>query len=191
MSLIWPLVAGLVLALALGGKLQRLAEIRLRAVWLFYLGIGMRIVAFPFWWLPWHTPKNVALPLSLAAYGVLVLALLANLRVPGLAIGGVGLLLNFVTTAVNDQHMPALPSALLAAGKHFTVSRNSAVAQRPHLPWLIDRWAAPDWVPWGNVFSVGDVIVSVGAVVFALVATGALDRLPWPRGRRRAVAPAA
>jgi Family of unknown function (DUF5317) len=184
-SLVWPLAFGLVLALALGGKPQRLAELRLHGVWLFYVGIAMRIWAFPFHWLPWSSP-SFALELSLAAYGVFVLAMLVNVRIPGVAIVGVGLLMNLVTTAVNDEHMPALPSALIAAGKHFTVSRNSAMAIHPHLPWLIDRWAAPDWVPWGNVFSVGDVIVSIGAVVFAVVATRALDRRMRPGWVRRA-----
>jgi hypothetical protein len=70
--------------------------------------------------------------------------------------------------------MPALPSALRAAGLHFEQSRNSTAASAPNLSWLVDRWAAPDWVPWANVFSVGDVLIAVGGFVFALVATGAL-----------------
>ena len=47
----------------------------------------------------------------------------------------------------------------------------------PHLGWLVDRWAAPPWVPYANVFSVGDILIAVGGFVFALAATGVLDRL--------------
>jgi hypothetical protein len=184
MSLVWPLIVGLAVALALGGKLRRLASLRLRAPWLFYLGIGIRIAAFPFSWLPWQTPQSVAIPLSLLSFAVFVFAVAVNLHIPGLAIGSVGLLSNFLTTAVNGGHMPARRTALEAAGLHFTVSRDSAVAHHPHLSWLIDRWAAPAWVPWANVYSVGDVVISVGALVFALRATGALDRIPWPRPHR-------
>jgi hypothetical protein len=38
-------------------------------------------------------------------------------------------------------------------------------------------------VPWGNVFSVGDVLIAAGGLVFALAATGALrrGRLMLPR----------
>jgi hypothetical protein len=46
----------------------------------------------------------------------------------------------------------------------------------PALAWLVDRWAAPDWVPFANVFSVGDVLIALGGFLFALAATGALER---------------
>ena len=44
------------------------------------------------------------------------------------------------------------------------------------MPWLIDRWAAPDWIPLANVFSVGDVIIALGA--FVVVLAGMRVRLP-------------
>jgi hypothetical protein len=47
----------------------------------------------------------------------------------------------------------------------------------PHLPWLVDRWGAPEWVPVANLFSVGDVLIAIGGLVFALVATGAFSRM--------------
>ena len=87
--------------------------------------------------------------------------------------------------------MPALPSALRGAGLSFAENRNSLRAAHPHLGWLVDRWAAPGWVPHANVYSVGDVLIAIGAVVFALAATGALDRLPLRRRRREVVAPTA
>jgi hypothetical protein len=81
--------------------------------------------------------------------------------------------------------MPALPSALRAAGLHFQQSRNSTALSAPHLSWLVDRWAAPGWVPWANVFSAGDVAIAVGGVVFALAATGALRIPAVTLGQRR------
>ena len=84
--------------------------------------------------------------------------------------------------------MPALPSALRGAGMHFTQSRNSIKAQSPHLAWLVDRWAVPSWVPWGNVFSAGDVFIAFGGLVFALGAMQALPRVRL-RLRRAAVLP--
>lgn len=190
MSLVWPVLVGFALALAAGGKLQRLATLRWRWLWLFYLALGIRIVAFPFSFLPWHTPEGAAKVLYLVSYGVLVLAVGLNGRIPGVAVVATGMLLNVVAISANGGHMPAVPAALRAAGLHFTQSRNSEVLAHPHLSWLIDRWAAPGWVPWANVFSVGDVIVAVGTVVFALLATGALDRFRPRRPGDRAVAPA-
>ena len=80
----------------------------------------------------------------------------------------------------NGGHMPALPSALRGAGLHFTKNRNSAELASPHLSWLVDRWAAPSWIPWANVFSVGDILIATGGLLFALGATGVL-RLPSRR----------
>jgi hypothetical protein len=50
------------------------------------------------------------------------------------------------------------------------------VLAHPHLPWLVDRWAAPGRLPWANVFSVGDVFIACGGLVSVLVATGAFRR---------------
>ena len=68
---------------------------------------------------------------------------------------------------------------------HFATgtNRNSAVLHSPHLAWLVDRWAAPSWVPWANVFSVGDVLIMAGGLLFALGATGALRRRSRPQRR--------
>ena len=63
------------------------------------------------------------------------------------------------------------------------VHNNSAARRIPSLPWLIDRWPVPAWIPMGNVYSVGDVLIAVGAVV--LVA-GMGVRLPSAAAAGRA-----
>lgn len=191
MSLVWPVLAGLAVALVLGGKLQRLAALRWHGLWLFYAALAIRIVAFPFYFLPWRTPETPAKVLYFVSYGLLVFAVALNARIPGVAVVATGMTLNLVAIAANSGHMPALPSALRAAGLHFRHSRNSEIAVHAHLPWLIDRWAAPDWIPRANVFSVGDVIVGIGSVVFALMATGALTRWTPKLRARRASEPVA
>lgn len=190
MSLVWPLLAGLALAVALGGRLQKIAELRLRGLWLFYVALALQFAAYPLRWMPWRTPDGLAKPLWLASYGVIALAILVNLRAPGVPVIFAGMVSNILAIVTNGGHMPALPSALRGAGLHFSVSNNSARMLHPHLAWLVDRWAAPAWVPWGNVFSAGDVVIGIGSVVFALVATGALGRLR-PRQPVEPAAPAA
>jgi hypothetical protein len=184
MALAWPLLAGLVLGRLLGGRWTRLGELRLRLVGLFYVAIGLQIVAFPVSALPWRTPDRAAVVLWLVSYGLFAVGAAANLRIPGVPLITVGMLSNVVAIVSNGGHMPALPSALRAAGLHFRQSRNSTALPDPHLSWLVDRWAAPDWVPWGNVFSVGDVAIAVGGFVFGLVATGAFRHLVALRAAR-------
>jgi Family of unknown function (DUF5317) len=177
MALAWPLAAGLLLAPLLGGRLSALGELRLRVLPLFYVGLALQLIAFPFQMFPWRTSDRVGIVLWLISYGVFIVACSFNARIPGVPLVAAGMVSNLLAICTNGGHMPALPSALRAAGMHFTQSRNSVRAPSPHLAWLVDRWAAPDWVPWGNVFSVGDVFIAFGGLVFALGAMKALPRL--------------
>jgi hypothetical protein len=83
--------------------------------------------------------------------------------------------------------MPALPNAAHAAGMTSGAHLNSVTTSAPRLPWLVDRWSAPHWLPLANVYSVGDVILALGAVVLVLAALDipALRRLPRPRAALR------
>lgn len=181
MALALPLVAALLAAPLLGGRWSLLGRVQLRALPLFYVAIALQIVAFPARRLPWRTPDRIAIVLWLVSYGLFAVALLRNLRVPGVPLVAAGLVSNVAAIVSNGGHMPALPSALRAAGLHFEQSRNSARLAHPHLGLLVDRWAVPGWVPWGNVFSVGDVLIAAGGVVFVLVATEAFRRRPGLR----------
>jgi hypothetical protein len=76
--------------------------------------------------------------------------------------------------------MPALPSAMRDSGLNFSGVHNNSVREAsPNLAWFVDRWAAPTWMPFGNIFSVGDVLIAVGAIVVIAAAMGA--RLPFRR----------
>jgi hypothetical protein len=178
------LLTGFALALAVallgGGRPGRVADLRLCAVGLFYLAIGLQLVAFPAGLLPWAPGDRVATLLSLTSYGVLVAATLANRRVPGTPLIGAGLACNVVAMLANGGHMPATATALRALGRaEHGVHANSIGLAHPTLPWLVDRFATPRWVPFASVFSVGDVLIVAGAAVLLWSATGA--RAPWRR----------
>src|SRR6185312_4401653 len=157
MALALPLALGLVLAPVLGGRWSALGRLQLRYTGLFYAAIALQLAAFPVNALPWRTPDRVGVVLWLCSYAVFIVATTANIRVPGVPFVAVGLFSNLLAITTNGGHMPALPSALRGAGLHFVRSRNSAELASPHLAWLVDRWAVPSWIPFGNVFSVGDV----------------------------------
>jgi hypothetical protein len=175
---------GLLLGLALGGRLSALGELRLRGVALFYVAIGLQIAAFPvFPWgsLPWSTSDEVARWLWLASYAVLIVAAAVNWRLRGVPVIAAGMLCNLVAIVANGGHMPALPEAARAAGLGDGVNQNSVTLPMPRLSLLVDRWVAPDWLPFANVFSVGDVVLAVGGLILIFTAL----QVPVP-GRRRA-----
>jgi uncharacterized protein DUF5317 len=132
------------------------------------------VVAFPSGFLPFTIPDGVATALWLCSYGLLVTLALLNRRVRGFPLATLGMLSNLVAVLANGGHMPALPSALADAGTPIAhLHNNSVVADHPHVAWLIDRWGAPGWVPLANVYSAGDVLLALGAVVIVAAAMGA------------------
>jgi hypothetical protein len=184
MALAFPVAAALLVGLALGGRAEGLARLCFRAPWLFFAALALQVVAFPFGFLPWRTDGPAASVLWLVSYGLLAVAAALNLRIRGVPLVAAGMSLNLATILANGGTMPVLPEAMRAAGDDYETLANSAADTEPHLSWLVDRWAAPEWVPFANVFSVGDVVIAAGAAVLVLAAMDV--RLPRPLRSRRA-----
>lgn len=179
MALVFPVLAAVAVGLASGGSLARLAHVRLRATWLFFAAVGVQVVAFPFGVLPWRTPEVLASLLWLVSYGLICAGAVVNIRITGVPIVAAGLVLNVAAVLANRGTMPVLPDAMHAAGRTDAAFNNSTALADPRLSPLVDRWAAPDWIPLANVFSVGDVVIAVGAAVIVLAGMG----VRWPRVR--------
>jgi hypothetical protein len=175
-ALALPVLAAVALGLALGGRLADLARLELRASWLFFAAIGLQLVAFPLPVFPWETGEGVASALWLLSCGFLVVAAGLNVRIAGVPIVAAGMLLNLVAILANGGTMPVTPAAMQAAGERYATNANSTAMSDPNAPWLVDRWAAPDWIPFANVFSVGDVVIAIGAFVLVLAAMGVTPR---------------
>jgi len=178
MSLALPFLIGAVVALLFGGRLSALAESRFRWIGLIYVAFAFQVAAFPYSWLPWTTSDSAAVGLWIASDAILVAVMLLNVRLRGVVLVALGLGMNLAAILANGGHMPALPSALRDAGLHYQVAMNSEQMAHPTLPWLVDRWAAPHWIPMSNVFSAGDVVIAVGGFILALTVMRA--RVPRP-----------
>jgi hypothetical protein len=184
MALVFPVIAGVALGLVLDGKLSRFAALPLQAPWLFLLAIAVQVIAFPFGVLPWRTGETTAMVLWLVSFALLIAAATVNRKITGVPLVAVGLGSNVAAVLANGGTMPVLPEAMHSAGRVDPTVANSTADAAPNLPLLVDRWAAPDWIPMANVFSIGDVLIAVGAVVIVLAAMGA--RVPNPLRLRQA-----
>ena len=178
MSLAAPVLVAVGLGLLLGGRLGSLAELRLRAPWFFLSALALQFVAFPVARLPWTTDESLASALWVASYGLLVVGAVLNRRITGVPIVAFGMCLNLAAILANRGTMPVSPEAMHEAGRTALAQANSTASTGPRLPWLIDRWAAPDWIPFANVFSVGDVVIAVGAIVLVVAAMNCRIRVP-------------
>ena len=108
-SLAFPVVGALALGLVLGGRLGNLAELRLRASWLFFVAIALQVVAFPFAFLPWRMDAGDASLLWLTSYGFLIVAAFVNRRITGVPIVALGMCMNVAAIVANGGTMPVSP----------------------------------------------------------------------------------
>lgn len=169
MFILYSLGAGLLVGLALGGRLAGLAELKLRWSWLFLAGLGVQVVLF-------SAPVaerigSLGAPIYVVSTTLVALAVLANRRTPGMPIVALGALANLAAIVANGGYMPASAAAMAALGRTPPdVYSNSSYVADPALAPLTDIFALPPWLPWTNVFSIGDVLIAVGVVVVVAVA---------------------
>jgi hypothetical protein len=163
-----------------GGRLGALAEIRPRAVWAVLLAaaiqVGITQIA--------GGSHELHVVLHVLSYVLDAYFLFANRHLAGVPVLSVGAALNVLAIVTNGGVMPANAAALRISG---IASRpgfdNSAVLAHPHLAFLGDVIPVPGPWPIGNVLSVGDLIIFIGALVVLHVACG--SRLTRLRPRRR------
>ena len=167
--MLWAIPAGIAAGMLLGGRLAGLPAIGFRWGWLAVVGLLVQVVLF--------TPvgDELAGGLAPAVYVgstlAVFVAVLRNLRLPGMAIVAVGALCNLVAITSNGGAMPADPGALALAG--FTgpgEHTNSVVLAEPAFRPLTDVFALPAGLPMANVFSVGDVLIGLGVGIVIVMA---------------------
>ena len=170
---------GLVAGLLAGGTFSALAETSIRGKGYAFGAIALQLAAFPSNVLPWGTSTTVASVLWMVSDALLIVMLFQNRRLPGMLVVAAGLASNLTAILANGGLMPVLPRALRAAGIHYQLHNNSIRVGHPQLGLLVDRWAVPEWLPLGNVYSVGDVLIALGTVVTVVLAMRA-KRTPEP-----------
>jgi MFS family permease len=185
------LIAG---ALA-GGGLPRLADLRLRWIWILAVALLLRFGAG----IAQQVAPAASLPLGAAfitAYGLLFIWLWGNWRVPGLQVAAVGIGLNTLAVTLNGGHMPIWSAAFTAAG--FTPA---ALVNDP-FHFVLSVGSVADFVKSGGIFgdvlpipipvirdvvSIGDVLLAVGifwAIVYSMTRSEAPTRAAFTLGLR-------
>ena len=165
-------VLGLALGLLLGGRLEALADQHVRLAAALPVGLAVQVVALLL------EPAGRAL----AAFGYAVAAglvgafALANLRLPGVPLMGLGLLLNALVVLANGVAMPVSVAAAQRAGLSRADLRldddplHVERTDRTRLGWLGDVVAVP--LPLRpQIVSAGDVLLASGVGLFLCLGT--------------------
>ena len=163
-----------------GGRLSRLEHVRFRSIWLAALAFALQVLLVTVIPDGDTTLHRVA---HIATYALAGACILRNLHIPFAWLVGVGGLLNLIAIVANGGVMPARRGALEAAGLEVQGSEfaNSDYVEDARIGFLGDVFAIPEGWPGANVFSVGDVVMVIGAFLALHALCG--SRL-LPSGRR-------
>lgn len=165
MFLFYALPIGLLLGLALGGRLSGLGNIKFRWGMLAVAGFAVQVILFSG---PVSERIGEAGPVVYVASTAMVLvAVLANLRLPGMALVAIGAASNLAAILANGGYMPAGHPATVGPDGIVVYSNTRAIAS-PALELLTDIIVLPDWLPFTNIASIGDLLIGAGiAIVIA------------------------
>jgi hypothetical protein len=171
MLLLYAIIAGLVLGRLDGGRLSALAEVHFRWWGLALGGLAFQLLLFSG---PLADRVGAAGPaLYMASTLAVFAAMLRNRQLPGFGILALGACLNLVAIAANGGYMPSSPDAWVqlngVAQLPITGYTNAALAgAHTLLPFLGDIFVLPRPLPFATVFSIGDVLIGVGAATFLI-----------------------
>lgn len=119
----------------------------------------------------------------------LLLFCLFNKNLPGIPILAAGLFLNLLVISANGGLMPLstataahlIPEQALTnliIGSRFSLGSKDILLSPEAIvfPWLSDRFVPPDWSPYRFAFSLGDILIDLGA--FLLLASPSKSVIP-------------
>lgn len=174
MILLWAVPPGLILGWLTGGRLRNIESRRLRLGYLVALALLIQLLIFPLGrigpLIPWGTVW-----FHLASYGLLAFFLWGNRRHWPLLVMAVGLAANLLVIAANGGLMPASPEALSRAGAHRAAAALETHGQignvvrmdeTTRLSILGDWLYLPERVPLATAFSLGDLSIALGLMLF-------------------------
>ncbi len=168
MHLLYAVFFGVLIGLATGGRLAALAQARFR-LWPVALA-GLAFQALLFSPPVAQSVGRLGPSLYVLSTTLVLMALVVNLRRPGIALVITGAMLNFVAIVANGGQMPASPEAIAAltgsAGFGHEGFANSVPMSHAVLPFLGDIFVLPRPFPFANVFSIGDVLIGLGGAWF-------------------------
>ncbi len=172
MIIVFGFLLVLVAVQLFGGDLRRAFEVPLRAQWLVALAMVVQIVITT--WAADSVHGTVGDVLHLSTYALAAAFFVVNRSVRGLWLVAVGGALNLVAIAANGGVMPASRWAVETAGLPIRPNEfaNSQTLAHPRLLALGDVFAVPAGWPFANVFSVGDVVLLIGAFFVLYIACG-------------------
>lgn len=174
MFIVYSLIIGIIIGYCTGGNIKNLAGQRFRHIWIVIFAFIVQVLLFSdFTFLKFDS--FIVVPLHLASYAALLTFVFLNRKVWGVVVIGAGIFLNSLVIFLNGGYMPTYSEYLAstsmsrhaeAIGRGDIVHNSIGITEETLLPWLGDIFHLPSWIPFSNVFSIGDMIIGVGVCIY-------------------------
>lgn len=178
MFILYAVVLGIILGYITGGRMKNVAQRPLHWKGLALSAFAIQLVIFSNVPFMASVPKPVTVVLHYASYLLLLIFIIMNLKNTGIIIVGTGIFLNTLVIFLNGGYMPTIPENLKntsvgktaeAISQGIAVNNSAKMAGDTLLPWLGDVFYLPSWVPFSNVFSIGDILIAAGICVYIVI----------------------
>jgi hypothetical protein len=163
-----PLVAGLAIGIATGGKLGNLANVRFRWPW-FVLAVLVIREAILF--RPFNRIDGIQYLYVAALAGLVAWTFLHVRRLTGVWLVAGGAALNLLVVVANGGRMPVAPALAGALVQRNHIGQYVLMGSNTNLYWLADWITVSGPVGIRGAYSPGDLVVAVGIGVVAYFAT--------------------
>lgn len=183
MLIVVLIILALALAVIRGGRMSNLANVPFRHFWLLFVPLMLQLALY--------SPLAARLSIDTSAVPwIYMLSMLAgavvawlNRSLPGFPLLLAGLLSNLLVITANGGHMPVSAVARAVAGMPpLAGSTNNVIPMSTDsaLWFLGDTLPVPYFIPLANVYSIGDVLITSGGILFVLTALAPGKGRPQP-----------
>lgn len=168
------LIIGLIIAWLSGGKLDRLADLRIRCGWVLLLAVALSFTSWAFRFSPTLKEMHwLAGAVQMGEKFAFLAFVLANLRIAGAKLVVAGMVANLLALSANGGLMPASAKAVAFVFGSRAVNtpiHNSIMDPSTRLGFLCDiipmRWP---YALLPEICSIGDILITLGIVIAIIV----------------------
>jgi hypothetical protein len=163
--IIYVIVIGIIIGYLCGGELKYITDITLYYKPLVICAIFIQLIIFSDFSFVLLLSDIAISVLHIISYILLIAFIVLNFKIPGISVIGLGALLNSLVIFLNGGYMPSL------LVKHTGAIDNNIIdiSDKTIFPLLGDIFSLPEWLPLTNNFSIGDILIGIGACIYFVI----------------------
>lgn len=168
-----------IVALFTGGRVDNLKMIQFRHAWLVLVAVAVKIITNSGYRYELGISDALAPKLYVLGLALIAVFLLLNIRLRGLALVALGFISNFLAIVFNAGYMPVKREHFMSFAtaeemdkilQGLPVFNHIATGPDTKLYYLTDIFLMPSGIMITRVFSVGDVLLTLGSCIFVWAA---------------------